>query len=131
APVMPLLAKGLVHAVKDLCSTVPNVHFESLGTGARIEKPVKIILYRAVRELIGNAVKHALSSNIFVQVITGGRSISITVCDDGKGFDPATVATGAGLANMAIAVIACKGTVTIHSAPGKGTEINIKIEQRI
>jgi hypothetical protein len=128
APVMPLLSRGLIPAVEDLCSAAPNMHFKNYGKGAATGEPLKIILYRTVRELIDNAVKHASASNIFVQVAMEDRLVSITVHDDGKGFDPATVTVGAGLANMATAVIACKGKMNIHHPSEKGTEINIEIE---
>jgi signal transduction histidine kinase len=129
-PVIPLLSKGLAHAVKSFCDTIPdvNVHFESYDKGGDIRTQLKILLYRSVCELIRNAVRHASPTHIFVQITTNNRYISAIVHDDGKGFNPATATFGTGWGNIATAVIACKGTVDIHSVPRKGTEINIEIE---
>ncbi len=129
APVTPLLSEGLMQAVKALCDSVPNVYFEGYGTEGVIEERLKTLLYRSVRELIDNAVKHAFSSHIFVQVIIESGFVSVTVYDDGKSFDPETAVIGTGLGNIATAVTACKGKMNIHSSPEKGTEINIEIER--
>ncbi|MDR0575107.1 MAG: hypothetical protein LBG96_13995 [Tannerella sp.] len=125
-----LLSDGLIVAVKNYCDSLSNVYFESFGIENEIEKKLKIILYRSVCELVNNAMKYACASNIFVQVIAEDGFISVTVYDDGKGFDPETVTIGTGLGNIAQAAIANKGKMKIHSS-SKGVEINIEIEQRI
>jgi signal transduction histidine kinase len=125
---IPGLSEGLLFAVKNFCDSLPNVYFEFFGTETSIEERLKVILYLSVCELINNAVKYAFSSNIFVQLIIENDFISVTVYDDGRGFDPETAAIGTGLGNIANAVIACKGYMTIHSS-SRGTEINIEIEQ--
>jgi signal transduction histidine kinase len=125
---IPLLSEGLASAAKNFCATVPNLYFRRFGREGKIEKQLKTILYLSLCELVNNAVEHAGASHIFVQVVTTKHLLSVTVYDDGKSFDPATVTTGNGLRNIATGVIACKGKMEIHSSPEKGTEINIEIE---
>ncbi|MDR2917668.1 MAG: hypothetical protein LBV74_22990 [Tannerella sp.] len=123
----PLLSDGLILAVKNYCDSLPNVYFESYGTEDEMEKHLEVILYRSVCELISNAIKHAFATNIFVQVIAENGFISVTVYDNGKGFDPETVTIGSGLGNIATATIANKGKMEIHSS-SNGTEISVEIE---
>ena len=54
-------------------------------------------------------------------------SVSFSVEDDGAGFDPATVARGAGLTNLADRVAAVGGTLAIDARPGRGTRIRGEI----
>lgn len=123
-----LLSGGLIHAVKNYCDSFPNVYFESFGTEDEMEKQLKVILYRSVCELINNAEKYAFAANIFVQVIAENGFISVTVYDNGKGFDPETVTVGTGLGTIATAAIAYKGKMKIHTS-SNGTEISVEIEQ--
>ncbi len=118
---------GLISAVKKECDSLSNVHFESFGAEAGIEKHLKVILYCSVNELIKNAIKYAFATQIFVQVMAEKDFVSITVYDNGKGFDPKTVTIGSGLGNIATAAIANKGKMNIHSS-SKGTEISVEIE---
>ena len=127
APVIPLLSEGLIVAVEYFCNSLPNVHFESFGTETGMEKHLKVILYRSVCELVDNALRHSSCTHVFVQVMTENNYISVTVHDDGGGFDPETATIGTGLGNIATAVIACNGKIGIYSS-SKGTEINIDIE---
>lgn len=126
-PANPLLSEGLFSAVKNICNMYPNVHFESFGDASVIEEKWEVIFYRSACELINNALQHASATHVFVQVMAENDFISITVHDDGKGFDPQTVAIGTGLRNIATAIIACRGNMKIYSSP-EGTEINIEIE---
>ena len=45
------------------------------------------------------------------------------ICDDGVGFDPASVAQGAGLTNLADRIAGLGGVLRIDSAPGRGTRV--------
>lgn len=52
------------------------------------------------------------------------RELTFEVTDDGAGFDPSTVTTGTGLANMADRLDAVGGTWSLESAPGTGTTVS-------
>lgn len=126
----PLSPKGLIFSAKSFCDSLKHVHFESSKKEPVIEEPLKIILYRIVCELVNNARKHARATHVFVQLIAEKKLLSVTVCDNGQGFDPETVTIGAGLENIATAVITYGGIMAIHASP-RGTEISIEIEQRV
>jgi signal transduction histidine kinase len=60
---------------------------------------------------------------VTVELADGEGALRCSISDDGKGFDPATTARGAGLQNMSDRIEALGGTFQVTSAPGAGTTI--------
>ena len=95
---------------------------------------VRIFLFRAVRELLLNAVKHAGGSAVQVAIrqAAPGR-VGVTVADNGPGFDPAAPrlreagSASLGLFNMREGITALGGEFYIDSAPGRGTCVEITV----
>ena len=119
---------GLKVALEDFCRSFPNVSFHFFGEEQRINQKTENTLYRAVFELINNAVKHAQAEQINVQVIQQADRMSITVQDNGKGFDLHETTKGAGLQNVTNRIRSAGGTVEIHSVKEQGTEITMEID---
>jgi signal transduction histidine kinase len=55
--------------------------------------------------------------------------VSLTIHDNGIGFDPQTISFGIGLENIRTRISAYNGKMTILSSPDNGTEVSIEIEQ--
>lgn len=90
------------------------------------------LLYRAARELLGNASKHARASAVWVTLTRSGDDIVLVVRDDGIGFDPGVldrrIAEGhIGLASLMTRVEAMGGTMTVAAAPGGGTAATVRV----
>jgi two-component system NarL family sensor kinase len=88
------------------------------------------LLYRAARELLANAHKHAQASTVQVHLAKTADAITLSVVDDGIGFDPAhldrCVAEGhIGLASLAVRVDAIGGSMDITSTTGGGTRASV------
>ena len=96
-----------------------------------IELPLRsdeqIILFRIVQEAIQNAVKHAYPTHMRIAVGQEGKKYFITVSDDGRGFDTATVTHSMGLANMQHRTKLLMGTILFNSIPGTGTTVSIRL----
>jgi signal transduction histidine kinase len=122
-----LLRFGMKASLEDYCNSFPNVHFHYFGEDRRIPEKLEILVYRCVYELVNNAIKHSQASNINVQLVLHEDRVSLTVQDDGRGFDPATTGAGMGLENLRTRLAAFKGTMDITSAPGEGAETNIEL----
>lgn len=118
---------GLKVALEDFCHSLPKVTFHYFGEEQRINHKTENTLYRAVFELINNAIRHAEAEHINVQLIQQADRVSVTVQDDGKGFDPGKVSQGAGLKNVQNRISSAGGTVDIHSVTGQGTEITLEL----
>jgi signal transduction histidine kinase len=90
-----LVKFGLDTALKDFCNDVSQsgalqVSYQSLGLeNVEIEQTAAITVYRIVQELINNTMKHAAAKTAIVQVTKSNGHLSVTVEDDGKGFDTA------------------------------------------
>ncbi|MDR2064802.1 MAG: sensor histidine kinase [Prevotellaceae bacterium] len=128
--IMPesLMRYGLKVSLDDFCRAIPGVNFSFFGDDADLDNRLKTLIYRCTYELINNAVKYANAANINVQLMIEKGLISLSVHDDGTGFDPDKVTKGSGLENVRVRVASYNGKMNIYSSPGKGTEVSIEIE---
>lgn len=103
------------------------------GTSRPLPHALQDEIYRVGQEAITNALKHARATRIAARLCYAADSVSLTVADDGVGFDPERVATPAGehfgLLGMRERVARIGGTLTIRSAPGAGTLVEVVVAQ--
>ena len=76
---------------------------------------------------MNNAVKYGEAKNIDVSIKESDRQISMTIKDDGQGFDIHSNGKGNGLDNMRNRAKELHGETKVQSAPGKGTVIFFEI----
>ncbi len=119
---------GIKTSLEDFCRSIPITSFQFFGENPRLDDRLEVLIYRCAYELINNAVKHAEASHINVQLMVDEKLVTLTVQDDGKGFNPQTATYGAGFTNLRNRISAYNGNLNIYAAPGKGTEITIEIE---
>jgi signal transduction histidine kinase len=127
-----LMKLGLQQALQDYCDGLSasqsfKINAEFYGLEKRMESSVEIVVYRIVQELLNNVVKHSEATIILAQVMRHDNNLSITVEDNGKGFnkDETTAMQGAGLKNIQSRVDYLKGQIDIKSTVGKGTSVHI------
>jgi signal transduction histidine kinase len=84
-------------------------------------------LYRITQEALNNALKHAEATAVVVQLHVDESTIFLSVTDDGKGFDPATVNFEGrlGISNMRERTSRLGGLFEIESKTGLGTTVSI------
>jgi signal transduction histidine kinase len=86
----------------------------------------------ALKECLHNVLKHARATEVRIRIALSGRLLSVTVEDDGKGFDPAALpdrsGTHDGLANLRQRLAEIHGLCEIVSAPGQGTRVLLQCE---
>lgn len=87
----------------------------------------KLILYRIVQEQMNNIMKHAKARHVDLSVMPGDKQVILVITDDGIGFDPSKKAKGIGLKNIHSRVQFYSGHFNIHSMPGKGCKLEIRI----
>ncbi len=129
-----LVKFGLDTALKDFCNDITQtgtvkVNYQSIGLkDATIDHVTSVTIYRIVQELINNTLKHAAARNAIVQVSKTGNGLTVTVEDDGKGFDTAVLnrSKGIGWTNIQNRVEFLKGKLDVNSQPGKGVSIHIE-----
>lgn len=131
-----LLKFGLDAALRDFCSEINfagsiKITYQSFGLKESIiEQSKSIAIYRIIQELINNALKHSGASEMLVQLSFDNEKMSITVEDNGKGFDVQQLekANGIGWRNIRNRVDFIKGTLDIHSSENNGTSVLIEFD---
>jgi signal transduction histidine kinase len=91
---------------------------------------MSICVYRVVQEILSNIARHAQASQVEVELICEIDGISLSVRDNGVGFDPVHAdqkSEHLGLLSMKERVRMAKGTLEVESAPMHGTEIRVEI----
>jgi len=99
-----------------------------------LNSELKTLLYRAVRELLTNAAKHAHPQTVEIGLGAVRGGIQIAVKDDGTGFDvshlharAADESAGFGLLSIRERLTHLGGRIDIHSAPNQGTEVILTV----
>ncbi|WP_228529600.1 cache domain-containing protein [Diaphorobacter caeni] len=103
-----------------------RVHLEPCGEVQPIPNSHATALYRVAQEAVKNACTHAEARDVLLSLLTGPRSITLIVQDNGKGFDIQRVladgTSGIGLRNMRERIEALDGQFSI-AASRLGTRI--------
>jgi signal transduction histidine kinase len=85
-------------------------------------------IYRIVQEALTNCAKHAHAHRISVSLLEQNGHIELTVSDDGGGFAQERRARGGlGLVGMEERARELGGVISVRSAPGQGTTIQVRI----
>ena len=105
--------------------------FEDDGQNKPLDDDVRALLFRDVRELLINIVKHAKARKVKVSIRKAGSEIRVTVEDDGCGFNTREIAAvaakkgGFGLFSIRERLEQSEGRLEIKSAPGQGTKVTV------
>ncbi|MDR2969376.1 MAG: tetratricopeptide repeat protein [Tannerellaceae bacterium] len=118
---------GIKSSLEDYCRLFPNIDFHFYGVDKRMNEMSELTIYYCAYELITNALRHSGAKNINVQLVQNGTSVSLTVQDDGCGFDEQNVEEGSGLKSIRDRIASLNGKIDVSTSPGKGTETNIEL----
>jgi len=88
---------------------------------------IKINLYRIIQEGLQNINKYAKAKNVTLRIAKNEETISLTIEDDGVGFDVSKKSKGIGMQNMLSRTQDCNGVIEVHSSKGGGTKILITV----
>lgn len=130
-----LLKFGLDTALRDFCSDINNsgilkITYQSADmAAATMDQVTSITLYRIAQELISNTIKHAGATTAIIQLTHSNGGITLTVEDNGKGFDTSILqqTKGIGWTNIQSRVDFLKGKLDIKSSAEKGTSVLIEL----
>jgi PAS domain S-box-containing protein len=93
-----------------------------------LDDDIRIFLFKAMRELLMNVVKHSQASEAKISIERNKEQIHIVVQDNGEGFDPSKIGyqmgkpSGFGL----FSIRERGGNLRIESKPGVGTRVMLK-----
>ncbi len=106
-----------------------DVEFQFGGQPTLTEEQ-ELQVFRIVQESLNNVIKHAKTDKALVILKCDDKRCRITIEDNGEGFDRQnrkTESESFGLSGMKERVDTMQGKLTVDSAPGKGTRINVEI----
>ncbi|HEX8684595.1 MAG TPA: histidine kinase [Ardenticatenaceae bacterium] len=109
------------------------VHFQMTGQERRLAPTIEITLFRAVQELVNNAIRHAQATQIQVILDLQGEMATVIVEDNGTGGELSERSSHTrklmttGLAAIGERVEMLNGEVTFDSSVGRGTRVTIRV----
>ena len=131
------LGAALEHCVDTWRLRLPDVRLDLalVGEFGDLTEQVTLTVYRVVQEGLNNVAKHASAGRVRMQLerstsSAGGRTpdlVTITIADDGVGFDRKAFTQGLGLIGMRERVTSLSGHLEVTSAPGSGFELKARI----
>jgi signal transduction histidine kinase len=107
------------------------IEYDGNDDGSKLDDDVSFFLFKSVRELLFNVIKHACANRIKVSVRREKHNIRISIQDDGIGFDFSKVQfsvnnlSGFGLFSMRERMEHFGGNFEVVSKPGKGARITL------
>ncbi|HVD64887.1 MAG TPA: sensor histidine kinase, partial [Lapillicoccus sp.] len=120
---------GLVAAVESRAARYP-IPLEVVADPAlrrtRFTTDLEATAYYVVSESLANVAKHARATNVRVTLDQEAAALRLVVADDGRGFDPTSVAGRGGLSNIGDRVSAAGGRLTVAST-AQGTTVTIDL----
>jgi len=100
-----------------------DVDVEALHADGVTDQERAIAIYRIVQEALSNARKHGGAARAVVAVAVDDAALTVTVRDDGSGFDPSARTAGFGLVGMRERAALLGGTIALASGEGHGTTV--------
>jgi two-component system, NarL family, sensor histidine kinase UhpB len=124
---------GLETSIKSLCMDFEKQHGSKIvckvsGLPTRMGAALDLCFYRVLQECLSNIARHSQARNICVEMSATATDLAMDIIDDGIGFDSAKADTseGLGLVSMRERANLVKGSLSIVSEPGKGTQISLR-----
>lgn len=129
-----LYQHGLKKTFTDLSQFIKQEYLLSVdffyeGADSRINESYEIALYKIGLELIINAIRHAKATHLSLLLVQHESRITLTVSDNGQGFDESTQKIGEenGLNQIRRQLKNYKGWIAITSNLGAGTEVIVEL----
>lgn len=127
---------GIKELITQYCDRIKSANkiaviFESYGEEVQLDDATTNSLYKVFQELIQNILKHSKADDIFVQLSNNNNLFTLTVEDNGIGFNVFTAKKGMGLINVHSRVSLLGGTYeVISNNTGTSSVVEINLEEK-
>lgn len=135
------IAMGLRPSMLDDLGLEPAIRWQARGFARRTGAPVDVMVegnldtlperhrigaYRIVQEALTNCAKHAKAKEVRIRLHNDGRNFSLSIQDDGAGFDRAmTAGKGVGLVGIEERARELNGRLQVFTQPERGTLLQV------
>ncbi|MCJ7550486.1 MAG: histidine kinase [Anaerolineae bacterium] len=129
----PLQKRGLVAALNDFTLIFGArhhllVYFDVQCNDQWLPPVVTEALYRVTQEALHNVGRHARATRVDMQLSCSEHRVTLTIEDNGVGFDTGRTRKGLGISSMQERLITNGGRLTVESHPGTGTTVRAEID---
>jgi two-component system NarL family sensor kinase len=104
-----------------------RVALQADGGGHYVPDPAQTAVYRIVEAALRNIELHANVSEAAINLAVAAGILTVTVRDDGRGFDAANTPSGRGLGVMRVWAEVAGGSVTVAAVPGAGVTVTVRV----
>ncbi|WP_372515943.1 GAF domain-containing sensor histidine kinase [Streptantibioticus silvisoli] len=125
---------GLIAALRSQTDVLDRAHAARVTFTGRLPHALPAAqeeaVLRVAQEALHNALRHAAAGRVAVELTGRGRGAVLRVTDDGRGFETTAVRRAGrhlGLVSMRDRATAVAGLLTVRSAPGEGTTIELEV----
>jgi PAS domain S-box-containing protein len=125
---------GLAAAAAGFCRELSKqqnveVDFQCDGIARELPEAIALCMFRVLQEALQNAVRHSGGKHFKVSLAECTNQIALTICDEGRGFNPAEAlkGSGLGLTSMRERLKLVHGELSIESQLRKGTTIHARV----
>ena len=125
---------GLTEALRSECASFADregidIDYSPANVPMKLPKDVALCIYRVAQESLRNVAKHSAVNSASVMLVADERELRLRIEDCGIGFDPKDIRSqpGLGLSSMKERVSLIQGILTIDSARGKGTTVEVRV----
>lgn len=91
----------------------------------KLSEKLRLTTYRIIQEQFSNILKYAKASAVLLKLVQDNENLTLTIHDNGVGFDTSKKAKGIGLMNIKTRASLFNGEVNIRSSPGQGFELSV------
>lgn len=133
----PLEDLGLALALRALAETTAEragleLRWQGTDMPEELSTETEQGIYRIAEQAFTNVVQHAAARTLEVSLMQKGARLTLTIADDGQGFDPDAVSDAHyGLRGMRERAALLGATLEINSRPGQGTRIRLRLEEAV
>ena len=126
-----LNGSGLVISINDLMENIQQTgaiktkFTATISDEHKIDKGLKLTIYRIIQEQTTNILKYAEASQIEVELFENENQLQLVITDDGKGIDMDQHRNGVGITNMMNRAEIYQGRLFIDSTPGNGCTLSV------
>lgn len=127
------LEQGLAQLVREFqANTLVPVQMDVTGALENLPTPIARTVFLATQEALANVARHAKASQVKLSLLIEIGQVELLIADNGRGFNAGDHARhiGHGLANMQARAEELRGAFNLHTAPGQGTIVALRLPMR-
>jgi len=128
-----LESKTLADAIRehvDAWSRQNNIVSEmNIDATIFVNQQIEQALFRVLQEALANVARHIKADKVMVELKSDENAVTLTIADNGIGFDSKQSAKGIGLDSMQERLIAVNGKIEVISEKSKGTRVVAKVRR--